>query len=177
MKPHESSSKSSGEARPSGLSRQGFIRDARDRKVKQLDPVAMNLLRQHDVIEADTLRAIAHERGVEITEWERIFLVGGVVALVLVVGFFVHSIVTRDFGTAAFARSASLVYFSIVPWVVWVGVKKSRFEKVAAAMLKHGRCPHCGYNLKGLPPDEQDGATVCSECGCAWNLASPPGSA
>ncbi|MHC4766639.1 MAG: hypothetical protein ACYTF2_16210 [Planctomycetota bacterium] len=156
------------------MSRQGHIRDARDRKVTQLDPVAMHLFHQHDVIEADTLRAIAHEPGVEIRGPERIWLVGGVVGLFLVVGFFFHSIVTRDFGTGPFARSAALAYFSIVPWVFWVGLKRARFGKVAAAMLKHGRCPHCGYHLRGLPPDEQDGATVCSECGCAWDLASRP---
>jgi transcription initiation factor TFIIIB Brf1 subunit/transcription initiation factor TFIIB len=39
-------------------------------------------------------------------------------------------------------------------------------------MLKHRRCPHCGYDIRGLPVDPQDGATVCPECGCAWELPS-----
>ena len=39
------------------------IADARGRRVTQLDPVAMHLLRRHDVIDAGTLRAIAEEIG------------------------------------------------------------------------------------------------------------------
>ena len=173
MSPHENPSQSSGKAEPRSLSRQGHITDARDRRVTQLDPVTMYVLHQQDVIEADVLRAIAHEKGVEITDWERASLIGGVVALFLVIGFFVQSVVMKDFSAAPFARSAALVYFSIVPWVFWVGLKRARFGKVAAAMLKHGRCPHCGYSLQGLPADAQDSATICPECGCAWNVTSP----
>ncbi|MHC4219688.1 MAG: FmdB family zinc ribbon protein [Planctomycetota bacterium] len=153
----------------------GHITDARERTVTQLDPVTMHLLHQHDVIEADVLRAIAREKGVIITTWERASLAVGVAGLLLVLGFFVLSIVMRDFSNAPFARSAALVYFSLVPWVIWVGLKSSRFGKVTAAMIKHCRCPHCGYDLQGLPADDQDDATVCPECGCAWNLASPAG--
>jgi hypothetical protein len=133
--------------------RQGRIRDARDRVVTQLDPVTMHLLRRHELIEADVLRAIVKEKGVEIGPAE--------------------SIVMKDFGTGPFARSASVVYFSIVPWVFWFGLKRARFGRIAAAMLKHGRCPHCGYSLEGLTPDAADGATVCPECGCAWNPTPP----
>ena len=32
------------------------------------------------------------------------------------------------------------------------------------------RCPHCGYDIRGLPTDPEDGATICPECGCAWQL-------
>ncbi|MHC4140400.1 MAG: hypothetical protein ACYSUF_00490 [Planctomycetota bacterium] len=172
MSPPETPAQSSGNAQPPSLSRQGHITDARDRTVTQLDPVTMYVLQQHDVIEADALRAIAHEPGVEIAGWERASLITGVVALLLVIGLFVQSIIMKDFSAAPFARSAALVYFSFVPWVFWFGLKRVRLGKVRAAMLKHGRCPHCGYSLRGLPADEKDGATVCPECGCAWNLAS-----
>ena len=37
-------------------------------------------------------------------------------------------------------------------------------------MLQHLRCPHCGYDLRLLPTDPKDGASVCPECGCAWRL-------
>jgi len=174
MSPRETPSQNSGKAQPPYLSRQGHITDARERTVTQLDPVTMYVLQQHDVIEADVLRAIAHEPGVEMTGWERASLITGVVALLLVTGLFVESIIMKDFSGAPFARSAALVYFSFVPWVFWFGLKRARFGKVAAAMLKHGRCPHCGYSLQGLAADEKDDATVCPECGCAWNLASPP---
>ncbi|MHC5007156.1 MAG: hypothetical protein ACYTGF_07345 [Planctomycetota bacterium] len=173
MSPPETPPQSSGQAQPPSLSRQGHITDARERTVTQLDPVTMYVLQQHAVIEADVLRAIAHEKGVEMTGWERGSLITGVVALLLVSGLFVQSIIMKDFSNAPFARSAALAYFSFVPWVFWFGLKRARFGKVTAAMLKHGRCPHCGYNLRCLPADEQDGATVCPECGCAWNLTSP----
>ena len=52
-----------------------------------------------------------------------------------------------------------------------MGIKRSRFGKVAVAMLMRLRCPHCGYDLRLLPTDPADGATVCPECGCAWQLA------
>jgi hypothetical protein len=175
MNPHDMSSGRTSKAKPGPPSHRGHITDARGRKVTQLDPVTMHLLHQHDVIETGVLRAIAHEKGVSITGWERASLAFGVAGLLLVIGFFIESIVTKDFGTAPLARSSSLVYFSIVPWVVWVGLKSSRFGKITEVMLKHLRCPHCGYSLKSLLADEEDGATVCPECGCAWNLTSGPG--
>jgi hypothetical protein len=170
MSPTENPSESSGEARLPSLARQGHITDVRGRTVTQLDPVTMHVLHQHDAIEADVLRTIAHEPGLVISGWERASLIGGVVMMCLIVGLFLESIITKDFGSAPFARSAALVYFSFVPWVFWFGLKRARFGKVSAAMLKHGRCPHCGYSLQGLTEEEKDGATVCPECGCAWNL-------
>ena len=37
-------------------------------------------------------------------------------------------------------------------------------------MLSHLRCPHCGYDIRGLAPAPEDCATVCPACGCAWIL-------
>ncbi len=150
----------------------GCIKDARGRKVTQLDPVAVYLLRQHEVIEADALRAIAHEKGVRIAGKERIALIVGVVGVLTVAGLFLYSLlVKKDFGSAPLARSASLLFFCFPPWLAWYALKQSRFGKVAAAMLKYLRCPHCGYDLRMLPTDPEDGATVCPECGCAWRLS------
>ena len=59
------------EAESSASRQAGRIKDARGRSVTQLDPVAMYLLGQHEVIEADVLRAIAHQKGVRITGKER----------------------------------------------------------------------------------------------------------
>ncbi len=42
--------------------------------------------------------------------------------------------------------------------------------RVASVMLEHRHCPHCGYDIRELPTDSSDGATVCPECGCAWML-------
>jgi hypothetical protein len=151
----------------------GQLKDARGRAVSQLDPVAMYLLRQHSVIEADVLRAIAHEQGVAVTTRERAALVVGVGGALLVIGLFTSAILTGDLRDATVAKSASLVFMCAIPFSVWYGMKRSRFGKVAAAMLKHLRCPHCGYDIRGLPRDPHDGAVICPECGCAWQSGDP----
>lgn len=148
----------------------GRIKDARGRKVTQLDPVAIYLLRQHDIIDADMLRAIAHEKGVRITRGERVSLILGVAGVLLVVGLIIQSLIVGDFGNAPLARTSSLLWFCFVAWMFWVRSKRARFGNVAAAMLKYSRCPHCGYDLRMLPVDPEEGATVCPECGCAWKL-------
>ncbi|HUU82924.1 MAG TPA: hypothetical protein VM243_05405 [Phycisphaerae bacterium] len=136
----------------------------------QLDPVAIYVLHQPSVIEADVLRAIAQEEGVRIKTRERAALIGGMAGALLVIGLFVHSVITGDIGRDPLARFAGLAYLCCIPFIIWYGIKRSRFGKVAAAMLKYSRCPHCGYDLRLLPTDAADGATVCPECGCAWRL-------
>lgn len=146
------------------------IKDARGRAVTPLDPVAMHLLRRHDVIGADVLRAIANEQSVRITRSERTSLIVGIVLLFTVAGAFVHSLFKGDFGGGPLARTSSLAWFSLLPWVMWIGIRRARFGNVSTTMLKYRRCPHCGYDLRLLPTDPEDGATVCPECGCAWRL-------
>ena len=150
--------------------RAGRITDARGRRVTQLDPVTMHLLRQHDEIEADTLRAIVNEKGVKITRAERIPLIVGIIAALVVLGLFTTALISGGIRSAPYAKSAGLLYLCSVPWIIWYALKRRRFGEVAAAMLRHLRCPHCGYDLRMLPSDPEDGATVCPECGCAWKL-------
>jgi hypothetical protein len=138
--------------------------------VTQLDPVALYVLRRHDVIDADALRAIANEKGVRITGAERAPLIGAVLCAILVISFFAIALITGDIRDAPYAKSAGLVYLCAIPWIVWFAVKRRRFGKVASAMLKYSRCPHCGYDLRGLLRSTDDGATICPECGCAWRL-------
>jgi hypothetical protein len=158
------------EREPSVLVRHWRIADARGRKVSQVDPVALYLMRQHDVIKPDVLRAIAHEKGVRISPGERLSLIGGVLCVLLVIGLIIQSLISGDFDDAPLARSSSLLMFCLFAWIYWLRAKWARFGNIAAAMLKHGRCPHCGYNLRHLPVEAADGATVCPECGCAWKL-------
>ncbi len=149
----------------------GRIKDARGRRVTQLDPVALHLLRRHDVIEADTLKAIANKKGVRIQGVERAALICGLCCALLVIGLFTHALITGDIRDAPYAKSAGLLYLCSVPWIIWYVVKRRRFGHIAAAMLEHRRCPHCGYDLRMLPLDADDGATLCPECGCAWKLS------
>ena len=156
---------------PTAPRRAGRIKDARGRAVTQLDPVALFIFRQHHVIDAETLQVIAHEKGVRISVWERSALIGGVCGALLVICLFTFALISGDIRNAPYAKSAGLLYLCSFPWIIWFGTKFRRFGNIAAAMLKWRRCPHCGYDLRSLPTDPADGATVCPECGCAWKLA------
>ncbi|MCZ6837250.1 MAG: hypothetical protein O7G85_15855 [Planctomycetota bacterium] len=46
---------------------------------------------------------------------------------------------------------------------------KLRAGSLVSTMLTECHCPSCAYNLRDLPKDE-DGCTVCPECGSAWQL-------
>ena len=151
-------------------SKAGCIKDARGHVVTQLDPITMLLFRQHNVIEANVLRAITRAPGVGITGRERVFLAMGICGALLVVGLFTYETFIGGIREAPFAKSASLVFLCSIPFFAWYTIRRARFQKVTAAMLGYRCCPHCGYDLRFLPPDPADRATVCPECGCAWSL-------
>jgi hypothetical protein len=148
------------------------IVDARGRRVAQLDPVSMHLLRRHDVIDADTLRAIAEEIGPASSRatirWFWAFQALPILCLpfFFVWVFFIKG--GRD-PVAIALWSTILACLVIGIWGFCSSARRKRFHRVRDAMLRHGRCPHCGYNLTGLAADPEDGATVCPECGCAWS--------
>ena len=47
--------------------------------------------------------------------------------------------------------------------------RQERLGRLRAIMLRHRRCPHCGYGLRGLPTDD-DGLTTCPECASIWRI-------
>jgi hypothetical protein len=102
----------------------GRIRDARGRRVSQLDPVALYLLRRHDMIEADALQGIANEKGVRITARERVALRAGLCSVLLVMGFFTHALITGDIRNATFAKTASLLWCCSIPWIIWFAIAR-----------------------------------------------------
>ena len=156
----------------------GRITDARGRSVTQLDPVMMHLLHRRGVIPPDVLREIARQVGIGMTRVQRAgfwFSAAGLACVAVAVAISTARVITRDVDFRGFAR----VY---VPFTgmgmgllgVWLSTRKVRHERIGRVMLQHLRCPHCGYDIRGLPPDPQDGATVCPECGCAWKLSDSP---
>jgi hypothetical protein len=169
------------ENEPPSPKRRGRITDARGRRVTQLDPVSMHYLRQRDVIDADTLRALAAEIGIGWPRFVRVlfFVVVADLAVCLVVtGLdFVEEVIRGGSGLGAFVleRVLPLTPLWAFPMFIWFVSSRVRFSRVRAAMLRHCRCPHCGYDLEGLPVEETDGGTVCPECGCAWRLAAVAG--
>ncbi len=152
------------------------IKDARGRRVTAMDPTTMHLLHQHDIIEAQPLKAIAEEDGLKITRTERAGLIIGIITLLTITSLFTYSIIVEGLSDAPYAKTSALLYFSFVPWLIWFIMRRRRFDKVAPAMLKHSRCPHCGYDLSNLPVDSTDNTTICPECGCAWELTGEPAS-
>jgi hypothetical protein len=67
---------------------------------------------------------------------------------------------------------SGVVLLLVLAWFVW---RRSHWlmrrppAEVRAIMLGLGRCPACGYSLRGFVA-EGDGATVCAECGGAWRM-------
>lgn len=139
----------------------------------------MHYLRQRDVIDAETLRALAAEIGVG---WPRLVkilffvVIADLIICLTVSGIdFFREVVFGGTGLGAFiiSRLLPLTPLWAFPMMIWFVSSQVRFKRVCRVMLRHGRCPHCGYDLRNLPADETDNATVCPECGCAWMLDEP----
>ena len=147
------------------------IRDARGRLVAQLDPVAMHLLHQHDVIEPEALRAIVEEIGPGMLRWQtRVFTTISVLCVLCLIAALVrawgfgHGLDTV--GKGLWTLNAALL--GLAGAMMYRYARRMRFGRVMRVMLKHERCPHCGYDLRGSPRDEKGSVVVCAECGCAW---------
>jgi len=134
----------------------------------------MRLLRRHDAIPADTLRELADEIGVGWSKNVRVLFIIAVVCLTLFVLVAFMLFVADAIKGAGFGMPVPVLVILptvwVGPWVIWIGAKMARLKRIRRVMLEHLRCPHCGYDLRGLPTDPEDGATVCPECGCAWRL-------
>ncbi|MHC4710988.1 MAG: hypothetical protein ACYTA3_11365 [Planctomycetota bacterium] len=163
---------------PKGLCR---IHDARGREVSQLDPMRLHVLRRPGAIEADVLDRIVDELEPGTAKMRPFLMILLGVGVVLGLAAFLVSVVMEGPGawqdlvdtvTNPAIMAPNLFVIAFVPWMV-VHKRRSRRGRVSALMIKHRRCPHCGYSLQGLPVDPADGATVCPECACAWRLDDP----
>jgi hypothetical protein len=163
---------------PKGLCR---IHDARGREVSQLDPMRLHVLRRPGAIEADVLDRIVDELEPGTAKMRPFLMILLGVGVVLGLAAFLVSVVMKGPGawqdlvdtvTNPAIMAPNLFVIAFVPWMV-VHKRRSRRGRVSALMIKHRRCPHCGYSLQGLPVDPADGATVCPECACAWRLDDP----
>ncbi len=157
--------------RPDQRLHKGRIRDANGRKVTQLDPVALHLLRRHDLIDYEVLTNIVEEKGVGLSRFEKGALIFTLVLIVALIGVFVGKQLS---GVPWWPLKRSFIpvvmYIFLYPFIVWRNVKRKRLNNIASAMLKHNCCPHCGYNLTGLSVVEAIGTSIFPECGCVWIL-------
>ena len=152
----------------------GRIVDARGRRVTQIDPVAMHLLHRHDVIPAPKLREIA--TGIDPQEVRRrpwAALLTPVWIVLWYAAFFGYFIVFKRWrGWDPVLATFAIFYFVYPIAVLWIGslrARRARWERIRRIVLEHHHCPHCGYDMRGCPADDQDVA-VCSECGSAWRM-------
>ena len=151
----------------------GPVKDARGRSVTLIDPFVMHKLRQYDTIPAEPLAKIARELG---SGWAKqgvwIFsYIWSVAFVILVAAHFIK----WGGGLPVDPRELRLwivllSLFVVNVGLVWYFSRRVRLKRVHRILLKYIRCPHCGYDLRMLPTDPADGATVCPECGCAWRF-------
>ncbi|MBN1510381.1 MAG: hypothetical protein JXB13_00060 [Phycisphaerae bacterium] len=149
----------------------GRARDCRGRPVTVLDPFMLHLLRQSEGIPAETMHAIARDLGPGVKRsqwrWFWVFQVGpvavtvGGLVLLAVGGAFTDTVGMVFWSTTALLSIVALLGFLH-------STRRKRLQLVVEVMLRHCRCPQCGCDLRALPACPDDGATVCPECGGAW---------
>jgi hypothetical protein len=153
----------------------GRIDDARGRRVTQLDPVKLHLLNQRSVIPAEALRSMV-DQILPGARRQRLFqILSLALGFILIVGgniiYFRHFSTWKGFDPVNVTiYVVQLVIILSGPLLAFRIARAKYVSRVASVMLKHRHCPHCGYDIRGLPVDPTDGATVCPECGCAWDL-------
>ena len=159
--------------KPTKPRRTGRFKDARGKPASLLDPYLLHKLGRHDVIPAEPLAEIARGIG---SGWAKAGrLIFSVIWPVVLVCLVIAHVDKWGGGFAVHPRELRLwivllVIFVVNVALVWFLSRAGRLTRACSVMLKHLRCPHCGYDLRLLPADPADGATVCPECGCAWKL-------
>lgn len=151
------------------------IKDARGRPVSRLDPVKLHLLHLPSIIPSETLRTIV-DQIMPGARRQRLFQVLSMaLGFFVVVGgtiiYFTYFSVWKGFDPVNVTiYIIQAVVLLSGPYLAFRIARAKYVSRVALVMLKYLRCPHCGYDMRGLPTDSRDGATVCPECGCAWRL-------
>jgi hypothetical protein len=142
--------------------------------------VKLHLLNLPSVIPAQTLRDIADELMPGARRQRLLQILSVVAGFVLVIGG--NIVYFRYFSTwkglDPINTTIYIVQFLCLmsgPLIAYRIARSGYASRVVSVMLKHRHCPHCGYDLRLLPVDPQDGATVCPECGCAWRLGEAAG--
>jgi|GEM_PF-823656 len=138
-------------------------------------PYELQLFRRHDVIPSDPLGRIVDEVGFGLPKWQFRGYVACVLAfLACVIFLIIWKIIWRS-GVDAVEYvlwPTNLAVFALGAVKFWQSARRARAKHVCEIMLAHLRCPYCGYDIRGLPVDPSDGATICPECGCAWRIAA-----
>jgi hypothetical protein len=162
------------EIQQSEVRRPGCVKDARGKVVTLLDPYALHVLRRHDVIPAEPLAVIARQSGFGLPKWQYRGFVASVAIFSACIVFLIVWKLVRGAPVDRVERvlwPLNLAVFALGAIQFWRSGQRARQKRVCTIMLKHRRCPHCGYDLRGLPTDPGDQVTICPECGSAWRFA------
>ena len=151
----------------------------------RLDPITLRLHGDSDRIPPDRLQQMCVRIGTRMTRTE-LWLFGSPRVMLWVIRLTVIGFCLLMVAFAAAAILHPVRLGRIAPYLLllggcvaflyllWIGARRTRSRRVVEIMLEHLRCPHCGYDLRMLPTDPHDGATVCPECGCAWRIEAKP---
>jgi hypothetical protein len=132
----------------------------------------MHLLRRRNGIPPGVLDRVAAEIRRQMPWAPRVLRWMGLLGLAGLCAASVHavpSLVRGRIGWVSLAcNTVPFAAMSLGLLAVWVRGRREGNRLIARVLLAYRRCPHCGYDIRALPEDPADGATVCPECGCAW---------
>jgi hypothetical protein len=154
------------------------VRDAHGRRVPMIDPVRIHLLHMPSIIPAETLQSMTKDLLPNAKRQQRIQLASMLFGVVFVVGgYFVYFGWYSNWKGLDPVNTSIMVLQALVilsgPVIAFRMARATYVGRVAEVMLARRHCPHCAYNLHGLPVSETDQTTTCPECGCTWQLTSP----
>ena len=130
--------------------------------------VEVDLQRLHKKTRANTTRMRhTNDAGVYGLRWQSVvFLCLIVMMIAIVVGLLVVALSLPPYAIGFISVPLGIV----LP--LWLTKRESvkRFSERRRLALREGLCPACWYSLRGSLIEE-DGRSVCAECGAAWRLA------
>lgn len=152
----------------------GAIKDSRGKPASVIDPIKLHHRGDYSTIDADTLGRITDELRSsamqdKLIRFARLLVVPGVFAsggLWFYGSFKPETDVDQfgailAFGIQMLVTSGALVLILGIPRIFYA-------KKVAAVLLKHMRCPHCGQDLAGLSPNRNGRTVDCAGCDHSW---------
>ncbi len=162
--------------------RKGRIKDARGRTIRQIDPILTHSLHLSSGLNPAAMESLLNdlERGLAKQLTWRTYLLRILLGLgVAATAFFILWLIGDANFHAALEKVLKSEFAIYLPLVIGafagrlILARRRHGRRVLQLLLKHRLCPHCGYDLRDLPVDPDDGATICPECGCAWRLSEP----
>ena len=106
--------------------------------------------------------------------WSTALILGFIFASIMHLFFWIW--INKGAGPFVTPMSTGIFVFQFVFYGGSMGVMTKLYgwrssSHAKSAMLRAGLCPGCGYQIHDVHPEE-DGCSVCPECGGAWRVGS-----